>query len=247
MSYSQGIARFLDLVAAPPTEPDQTAFLAPLCPAGSSVLDIGAGIGRTVFVLAERGVNVTAVEPDAEMYSVLLSRLALRPELHARVTPVPKRAGFALDRAFDCVCCFAVVHLLRPDERSDLLAYAWQHVQPGGKLVFEFPVASPTRVAKPSELVAARKLGESTVEFHSAMEPAERGWWYTHWLFRTTLGGKTMDEVRRTFHWYPMRHDESSDLLARHGIVAVEEYAGYDRSPYVPGESRARLIVAQRA
>ena len=103
MSYSQGIARFLELVAAPPAEPDQTAFLAPLCPAGGSVLDIGAGVGRTAFALAERGVNVIALEPDAEMYSVLLSRLASRPELHARITPVPKPAGYALDRTFDCV------------------------------------------------------------------------------------------------------------------------------------------------
>ena len=44
-----------------------------------------------------------------------------------------------------------------------------------------------------------------------------------------------------------MLHDESVDLLARDGIVAFEEYAGYDRSPYVPGQSCARLIVAQRA
>jgi SAM-dependent methyltransferase len=247
MSYSLGIARFLDLVSAPSAEPDQIAFLAPLCPAGSSVLDIGAGVGRTAFALAERGVDVVALEPDPEMYSALLSRLALRPELHARLTPVPKPAGFPLDRAFDCVCCFGVAHLLQAEHRSDLAAYAWQHVQRRGKLVLEIPVASGTRAAKPWDLVATRKLGDSTAEFHSAMEPAEGGWWHTHWLFRSTLGGKTIDEVRRTFHWYPMTHDESVDLLERHGIVPVDEYAGYDRSPYVPGESRVRLILAQRA
>jgi len=247
MSYSQGIARFADLVAAPSAEPDQIGFLAPLCPAGSSVLDIGAGVGRTAFALAERGVRVVALEPDAEMHSVLLTRLALRPELHERITPVPKSAGFALDRSFDVVCCFAVVHLLQAHERTDLVAYAWQHVEAGGKLVLEIPVASGARVAKSAELVAARKLGELTVEFHSATAPAERGWWYTHWLFRSTLRGETIDEVRRSFHWYPMPHDETVDLLERLGIVPDEEYAGYDRAAYAPGESRVRLVVARRA
>ena len=188
MSYSQGIARFADLfVSGAAQGPDAATFLAPLCPPGSSVLDIGAGAGGTTFALASRGVHVVALEPDPEMYTVLLSRLALRPELHEFAAPLPQPAGFAIPQTFDVVCSFAVIHLL---------------------------------------------------------QPAGGGWWYTHWKFTTLLAGDPVDEVQRTFRWYPLTHAEATDLLAEAGVVPNEEYGGYDRSAYVPDESRVRLIVA---
>ena len=72
MPYSQGLAQYYDLVAAPTDPPDKAAaFLSGFVEAGASVLDIGAGTGVTAIALAERGINVTALEPDAEGYAVL--------------------------------------------------------------------------------------------------------------------------------------------------------------------------------
>lgn len=245
MSYSQGIARFADLFASvTPQEANAATFLVPLCPSGSSVLDIGAGAGGTAFALASRGVNVVALEPDPEMYTVLLSRLALRRELHEFIAPLLQPAGFPMIHDFDVVCSFAVIHLLQPAERLSLLRYAFTRVRPGGNLVLEVPVASQERIVKPWQMVAARKLGAADVEFHSAMESAQDGWWYTHWKFRTVFAGAPVDEIQRTFHWYPLAHAEATDLFAAAGIVPAEEYAGYDRSIYVPNESRVRLVVA---
>lgn len=245
MSYSQGIARFADLfVSGAAQGPDAAAFLAPICPPGSSVLDIGAGAGATTFALASRGVNVVALEPDPEMYTVLLSRLALRPELHEFAAPLPRPAGLAIVQTFDVVCSFSVIHLLRPAERLRLVRYALGRTRRGGKVVLEIPVASRERLIKPWQLVATRKLGAVDIEFHSAMEPAGDGWWYTRWKFTTVFAGDPVDEVHRSFHWYPLAHAEATVLLAEAGVVPSEEYGGYDRSAYVPDESRVRLIVA---
>lgn len=245
MSYSQGIARFADLfVSGAAQGPDAATFLAPLCPPGSSVLDIGAGAGGTTFALASRGVHVVALEPDPEMYTVLLSRLALRPELHEFAAPLPQPAGFAIPQTFDVVCSFAVIHLLQPAERLRLVRYALERARGGAKVVLELPVASRARLIKPWQVVATRRLGMVDIEFHSAMQPAGEGWWYTHWKFTTLFAGDPVDEVQRTFRWYPLTHAEATDLLAEAGVVPNEEYGGYDRSAYVPDESRMRLIVA---
>src|SRR5262245_48470190 len=86
VSYSQGIAPFADLFASvAPEEPTPATFLEPLCPQGSSLLDVGAGTGATAFGIASRGVNVVALEPDAEMYAILLSHLAMRHDLQQLV------------------------------------------------------------------------------------------------------------------------------------------------------------------
>jgi SAM-dependent methyltransferase len=244
MSYSQGIAQFANLFA-PAEAPNAAAvFLAPLAPAGSRVLDIGAGTGGTAFALAAEGCHVSALEPDPEMFAVLLSRLALRHELHERVTPVPRPAGFRLEPAFDLVSCCAVVHLLQPEERLALVAYAARQLRPGGRLVLEIPIASASRAVSPWQCIASRQLGAALIEHHSAMEPDTAGWWYTHWAFKVLLAGEMIQEVRRSFHWYPLPVAQADALLAAAGLTLIDEFGGFDRAPFVPDESRVRLLVA---
>lgn len=245
VNYSQGIARFYDLF--PPAGPDHdeaAQFLLTLLQPGCSVLEIGAGVGNTALALAESNIRVTVLEPDAEMYSVMLARLALRPELQARITPLMQPAGHPLNDSFDACASFAVYHLLQPEERIALLSYAAERVKQSGSVVFEIPMAARTREAKPWSEVAHVTLGDLRIEHHSATEPAGDGWWYTHWVFRVLHGGTLIEEAKRTFHWYPSPYDEVRHALKTTRLNLVHAYAGYDRSPYVKHESRALLLVA---
>ncbi|MFB6397014.1 class I SAM-dependent methyltransferase [Polymorphospora lycopeni] len=54
--------------------------------AGAPALEVGAGTGRATVAFAERGVAVTALEPDGAMAEVLRRRVADRPDVTVAVT-----------------------------------------------------------------------------------------------------------------------------------------------------------------
>jgi SAM-dependent methyltransferase len=244
MTYSNGIARYYDLLDTAPDGQDAAAeLLSSLVQRGARVLDIGAGVGKTAFALAGEGFNVTALEPDPEMFSVLLARLALRRDLHRSITPIPAAAGFGLDGKFDLVGCFAVVHLLAETERAALVHYAREQVRDGGKVVLEIPVASSARVARAWHRVAECHPGDTVVEQHAMVEPLGGGWWNTHWRFRHLYGTRVLDDTLQVFRWHAASMEECAQLIAIADLEVVEEYGGLDRAPFVPGESRQRVVV----
>ena len=179
------------------------------------------------------------------MYAVMLSRLALRPDLESTLTPIPEAAGFPLPGRFDSCVCFSVLHLLESREQAALVSYARQATRPGGKLVLEIPVASPQRLPRPWERVAQRQFGEMRYEHHAAAEPLPDGSWHTHWKFRAMHGDQLLDETTQTFHWRPLSLKDSDDLLRSQEIGIEAEYAGFDRAPFRPNESRVRLVVGR--
>ncbi len=247
MNYSQGVARFLDLFASNSQATAAAECVARHVPSGGSVLDIGAGTGGIGLAIAEAGYRVTMLEPDHEMFAMLLAALAARPGVQERVTPIPRPFGFDTGTAFDAVVCFAVVHLLSPEQRSELIACAARQVRPDGVVILEMPVATSRRVASAWQCVGRMPLGAAVVEHHASQQPGEAGWWYTHWRFRIVLGEQTVDEVERSFRWYPLQPDESTGLITSAGLRIEHEYGGCDQSPYRPHESRVRLVVARVA
>jgi len=244
--YSRGVAPYYDLFAdANPARNEQARFLAPLIVPDCRVLDIGAGTGSTAFALAEQGARVTALEPDAEMYGALLTRLSEQPTIAPRVSPVPEAAGFRFAAPFDLCCAFAVLHLIPEEAQDSLVAYAKSQTRLVGTIVLDMPVRSPARAPRPWSVVASRDLGALRIEHHSAMEPRPGGSWQTHWRFVTLLGDRVVREVRRTFDWRPLNIDRSDALLRTPDLEIAGDFSGYDRAPFKPGESTTRLVVAR--
>lgn len=249
--YSQGIAAYYDLFD--PGGPDvrqAASFVLDALPAGGSLLDVGAGVGQIAMAIAEGGARVTALEPDAEMFAVMLARLSLREDLAERFTPLPmsaaRMARFSAREAFDASCCFAVLHLLPERQQRRLVRLLAESTRRGGKVLLECPMSCGSRSAKPWAPVAQRRFGQTLFERHRAIEAVGDGSWHTHWKFVTHHSGTLLAELTRTFHWRPLAPQDLDAMLAACGLDIVADLGGFDRSPYIAGESPLRLLVAVR-
>lgn len=244
-AYSNGIAPFHDFFT--PNDGGAAAqlqFLAGLLAPGASILDIGAGTGRLGIELAARGHRVTALEPDAQMRAVMLTRLAAREDVAPRFTLLPEDAF--VEGTFDLVTSLAVLHLV-PDvgERRDMLAFSRDHMAEGARYVVEVPVEGRERIAKPASVVARRRVGEVEYEHASEQTPLDAGRWRTVWTFRARRAGRVLEETCQVFDYRVWKAKEFEAELRTAGFTVVERFAGFDRAQFLPGRSRALLAVCE--
>lgn len=100
--------------------------------AGGPVLDVGAGTGRVTLDLAARGVDVTALDSEADLLAALTDRAS---------TPIPTIAADARDfdagdRRFALIIVpMQTIQLLGgPDGRAAFLRAARAHLEDGGRV-----------------------------------------------------------------------------------------------------------------
>jgi SAM-dependent methyltransferase len=105
-----------------------------------TVLELGAGTGRSTIPIAEDGVTVYALEPDTGMVQMLRQKLQRRPrEVQARVTVhVGDMRAFAFPQRFALIISpfRAFLHNLTEDDRLACLNAVRAHLQPGGCVAF---------------------------------------------------------------------------------------------------------------
>ncbi|AVX19778.1 MULTISPECIES: class I SAM-dependent methyltransferase [Carboxydocella] len=117
------------------TPPSQTArWVLPLFHATKGpVLDLGCGNGRDSLYFFEQGLQVVAVDIDAEA----IGRLALKAEFECLVADalnLPFR-----EFSFDAIYSFGLLHVFTEsieENRQQVLDEAWRVLKPGGIAVF---------------------------------------------------------------------------------------------------------------
>ncbi|MFZ5626275.1 MAG: class I SAM-dependent methyltransferase, partial [Bacillota bacterium] len=117
------------------TPPSQTArWVLPLFQATKGpVLDLGCGNGRDSLYFFEQGLQVVAVDIDAEA----IGRLALKAEFECLVADalnLPFR-----EFSFDAIYSFGLLHVFTEsieENRQQVLDEAWRVLKPGGIAVF---------------------------------------------------------------------------------------------------------------
>ncbi|MFI6706620.1 class I SAM-dependent methyltransferase [Nonomuraea sp. NPDC050478] len=143
----------------PREEPD---VVAGQVPAGGSVLDLGAGVGRVTHALIERGYEVVAVDESAEMLA----------EVRGAETVCTRIQDLRLGRRFDGVLMASnLVHTADEEGRHGLLEACARHVAGDGAVLIQW---TPPERHDAWEVGRGRTEGDMRIEM-SALEEVAPG------------------------------------------------------------------------
>lgn len=122
--------------------PGDLAFYIDSCHGATSVLELGAGIGRITMPLAHEVAHVVALEISAEMAQTLMDgRDRLSTDLKEKITVFRgDMRRFAFHRAFERIIIpyNSLLCLLSEADVLSCLTCCAQHLAPLGQLIFDF-------------------------------------------------------------------------------------------------------------
>jgi SAM-dependent methyltransferase len=107
---------------------------------GGPVLEPGCGTGRTLFPIAAEGIDITGVEPAAEMLAIArghAARLSAEVVSHVSLQPGDMRDLAGLDGPYRLISLpyRTFQHLLTPQDQRLALEGFRRLLEPGGRLV----------------------------------------------------------------------------------------------------------------
>jgi len=218
------------------------AFWVDLCREAGDVLELGCGTGRVLIPAVQAGASVTGVDQAPGMLARCRAKVDALPEEAARRITLVRAdmTSFHLGRTFPLaiVPFRPLQHLITVSEQLRFLECVREHLEPGGKLVFD--VFHPNLAALAAPITGEEV--EDTPEFRLAdgrtlrrafrMVGKHRAEQYNDVELIYTLDGERIVHAftMRYFFRYEVKH-----LLALGGFRVAELYGDFDKSEFVDG------------
>lgn len=230
------IAELYDL-ANPPTQ-DANFYLSLAGTSACSILDLGCGTGTLGCALAERGHQVTGVDPAGAMLDV-----ARRKPHSEKVEWLESSAqSYRSQKRFDLIVMtgHAFQVFLTDVDALAVLETMRIHLKQGGRIAFEtrnphIDWANEWMARPPRTLAGGTILETLTVTKHDS------GFISFETSYR--LAQKTLTTSSRLR--FPSR-DHVEALIARSGLAVCEVFGDWDASPFDPKHSREIIFIAKK-
>lgn len=246
--YSAGLARHFAAFTNHERVQRYVELLLRHLPAEGSLVDIGAGLGHVAFGVASAGRRVWALEPDADMRTVLQTQALQAAGL---LTPLPWAAGGDcpdLPAPVDAACCFSLLHLLEPAQQEGVLAWTWRQLREGGLLLLELPVQGTERQSGDWQDYGVREIGATRLGMRALVQGSDAAGWSTEWRFELHLGDQPIETSAQRWIWKAFTPQRLQALLeALPGCTIEQSLADDQGAPYVPGQSSRRLMALRKA
>lgn len=224
--------------------------------AGGGVLEVGCGTGRILIPIARRGVSITGIDRSPAMLARCRRQVSSEPEeIRRRVTLYE-----ADMRDFDLSESFAAAiipfrpfqHLIETGDQLSTLRAIHEHLDPGGRLIFDVFNPDLSRIASgptdETEDTAQTLLPDGRTFRRTGRVKAVHAVDQTleaELIYYVTLNGVT----ERLVHAFTMRwftRFEVEHLLGRAGFSLEAIYGNFDRSALVDGSPEMIFIVERR-
>ena len=146
--YPASFARFYDTIYHGLRDGvDNDYFLENIMQTHGKVLEIGVGTGRMFTAALDRGADIYGLDISEEMLKILYGKLP--EDQHYRIS-MQSIADFHLDHRFDLIIApFRVImHLPEKEEQIRALNNVYDHLNKGGRFIFDSFVPDLTKIVK---------------------------------------------------------------------------------------------------
>ena len=217
---------------------------------GSPVLELGCGTGRLLVPIALEGFEVVGLDRAPSMLEIARDKVGqLPPDVRERIEIVDgDMRDISLNRRFKLVIIpyRAFLHLLTVEDQRSALTSIHEHLENGGRLVFnifdpnlEMIVARSSNVGEALTLFTEFDMpetGRKTVVWETRQYDVERQVVTEYRIFEEldsqgVVVKKTYTPlILRWVYRYEMEH-----LLELCGFEVEALYGDFNRGPYMPG------------
>jgi SAM-dependent methyltransferase len=249
VDYPDFVARFYDVVYAEVRDGvDNDYYLRQATACRGPVLELGVGTGRLFRAALGSGVDIDGVDISPRMIAQLKAKLD--PVQHGRVS-VADAVTMQRPRRYDLVLApFRVLsHVTEVESQLRLLQNVYDHLSPGGRLIFDLYVPSPKLLSEGMHEV---------LDFDGEHAPGQRLKRYVsaHSDIVSQLTHCRMDFAwdeegceRRAAWEFMMRfffRFELEHLIARSPLKLARLYGDFEEHPLTP-DSKEFVVVCERS
>ncbi|MBN1483968.1 MAG: class I SAM-dependent methyltransferase [Chloroflexia bacterium] len=221
---------------------------------GSPVLELGAGTGRLLLLLARAGYRVTGIERLPDMLARAERKIQAAGEIGQRIRLVQGDFGqLDLDERFKLalLAVNTMMHVETAAEQAQLLERVFAHLEPGGCLALDLFHPHPETLAPAEGQLLLEKILHNPQSGRPVHKFVSRQVDHARQLIQTTFIYDELDvegQVCRTAMTFPLRYlyrSEAEQMLRAAGFFIQGVYGGYDLEPY-EDESERMLFLAVR-
>jgi glycine/sarcosine N-methyltransferase len=235
MSFYQDLTSYYDRIF--PLNQVALAFVSQYVHEGDSVLDMGAGTGNMAIALAEKGLQVTASEPEETMAAIIQKKSAEKG-LSINVETKSMEQIEEFQDSFNAIICVGNTLPHLPNEKAvmSFLRQCSMKLQQDGVLIIQ-QVNFDKVLAKENFAFPIIDKEDFTFTRHYQKEG-------DHILFtsKLTVNGKTNEN---TIPLYPLQSQQLTALLTEAGFQSVEQFGNFKGESYTI-DSPALIVTAKR-
>ena len=243
--YNKQISRFYDIVYENLKKDfGHKYYLEEISNAKGPVLEIGAGTGRIFVPALQKGADIYGIDQSELMTEKL--REKIKEEDFVRLS-IQDAREFSIDQKFKLIIApFRMFsHLLSIEDQLKTLERVYEHLEPGGKFIFDVFIPDYASMAADAEDI---------VEFEGEYEPGKM---LKRLVSRKQSNINQIVSLTFRFIWdengklnedtcyFPFRYYfryELENLIARSKLKMDKIYGGFERSE-LTGESKEFIVV----
>jgi len=198
------------------------AALSPMAQMHGNVLDIGAGTGACVQIVAQMlpHVNIYAVEPSASMRVGLMARVLHDPDLRKRVTICAEPFQSALlPERLDLVVACGCIGYFDQEDRTNLWHRLSSHLAPQGSVLVDVMALDRPREFADT-CIASTKIGAYCYDIWLDGHPGEGDIMRWKMRFEVRDNGQIVRQFSIERDWHAFGIDQLAAEAAEVGFVA---------------------------